>query len=199
MRRRAILLSLPMLPRVAMACGRLADGQVLRGRFVQTRLLRGFSRPLVSEGKFVLAPDQGLIWRAETPFAVVTAMSARGLVQHMRGNETFRLNADRIPFMTQLFEMLRGALSGDWTSLRKDFDIERTGDTGSWRMLLTPRNAASPAMPFQTIKADGGCLVENVVLAKPNGDSDTLRFLDQNIATGPLDTEELALLATMRP
>jgi hypothetical protein len=191
------LLLAAALPRNAFACGRLDAGQVLRGRFVQTRRLEGFSRPLITEGSFVLAPAHGLIWRAETPFAVTTIMSSAGLVQEMRGAETFRLPADRVPFLGRLYRMLGSALSGDWSALDSDFTVSRTGDAGSWEAVLTPRNAPSAMMPFRSITAHGGCFVEAVELLKPGGDTDQLRFTKQTVASGGLTPEEEAALAPL--
>jgi hypothetical protein len=196
-RRRALLAVLPFLPKAALACGRLDPGQILRGRFVQTRTLQGFSRPLISEGRFVLAPGRGLIWRAEKPFAVVTLISSAGIVQQMQGSETLRLPAARLPMIGQLYDMLGGAMGGDWRALERDFTVARSGDEQSWQVVLTPRRAGNAAMPFTAINASGGCLVEAVELLKPGGDADRLRFIDQTLTAGPLDADEIAALAVL--
>ncbi len=197
MRRRHALVGLLVAPRAAWACGRLELGQILRGRFVQTRRLQGFARPLVTEGRFALAPGQGLIWRAEKPFAITTVMSAAGLVQETRGTETLRLPAARLPLLARLYDMLGGALGGDWHALERDFSVLRTGDAAAWQVVLTPRVTDSIAMPFQAITAHGGCFVDAVDLAKPGGDTDRLEFLDQTLAPGPLGAGEEAALAVL--
>jgi hypothetical protein len=197
LKRRFVLALALVLPQAALACGRLDVGQVLRGRFVQTRQLQGFARPLVTEGQFVLAPGQGLIWRAETPFAITTVMSPAGLSQEMDGTETFHLPAQNVPFLRRLYGMLGGALSGDWSALDTDFAVTRSGDTASWQATLTPRAESSPVMPFQTITARGSCFVDAVDLVKPGGDTDRLRFRDQSVAKDPLTTEEQATLTSL--
>lgn len=198
MKRRLFLASALALPRVALACGSLPADEVLRGRFVQTRRLQGFSRPLVTEGHFVLSPKYGLIWQAETPFAVTTLMSTAGLVQQMQGAETFRLGSERVPFLARLYTMLGGALAGDWSALSTDFAVTRSGDAGNWQATMTPRMPPSPTMPFRRIDARGGCFVETVELLKPEGDTDTLRFLDQTVSPGPLTAVETATLGALR-
>lgn len=165
---------------------------MLRGRFTQTRQLQGFTRPLVTTGGFALAPDRGLIWRAETPFAVTTVMSPVGLVQELRGTETFRLPAERIPFLGQLYTMLKGALAGDWSALDTDFVVTRSGDLAAWQATMTPRGQPSAVMPFQAITATGGCFVDAVDLLKPGGDTDRLRLTDQSVVTGRLTGDEEA-------
>lgn len=195
MKRRSLLILALVLPRPGLACGQLDAGQVLRGRFVQTRQLQGFTRPLVTEGQFALSPGRGLIWRAETPFAVTTVMSPAGLMQEMNGTEAFRLPAERVPFLGRLYGMLGGALSGDWSALDSDFSITRTGDATAWQATFSPRATPSAMMPFQTITAQGGCFVDAVDLLKPGGDVDRLRFLDQRVAGGPFSAEEEATLS----
>ena len=51
---------------------------MLQGRFTQERTLTGIPRPLRTEGRFLLVPGTGLIWRAEKPFATVTVITPGG-------------------------------------------------------------------------------------------------------------------------
>jgi hypothetical protein len=190
MRRRLILAALAGLP---VRAGAVTAGQVLRGRFVQERHLRGFDAPLRTEGRFVLAPGRGLIWQAETPFAVTTVITAAGLVQDVDGSETMRLPAARLPFLSRLYGMLSGALSGDWGGLEPDFVVVRSGDAGHWRAELTPR--AADAVPFSGIVVSGGRFVDQVRIDKPNGDWEGLVFLDQVLTDGPVGAGEASLLA----
>jgi len=190
------LAALLALPLPAQATEPLTEGQVLRGGFVQERFLKGFQAPLRSQGRFVLAPGQGLIWRTETPFAVSTVMSPAGLVQEVRGAETMRLQASRMPFMSRLYTMLGGALTGDWRALEDMFAVERTGDAAAWQMLLTPRRADDPAMPVRAITVRGGRFVDEVEIAKPDGDRDRLTFHAQALSRDPLAADEAQLLAS---
>ena len=198
MRRRALLLALA-LPAVARAqeIGPLAlrPGEVLRGGFVQERRLTGFTGVLRSEGQFVLAPGRGLIWQAETPFAVRTVITPSGLTQRIGAEETLRLSAARIPFLARLADMLTGTLARDWRALEQDFSLARSGDAAGWQVVLTPRRAADPAgMPFERIVVHGGRLVETVEMIRPGGDADSVRFRDQTIGHLPLRPDEQSLL-----
>src|SRR5208282_3345031 len=86
-------------------------GKTLQGRFVQDRHLAGMDVPLHSEGRFLLAPDKGLIWRAEKPFETVTVITPAGILQSMNGEEVQRLPAARLPFVMRFYQMLSGALA----------------------------------------------------------------------------------------
>jgi hypothetical protein len=169
----------------------LSPGEVLRGRFVQERHLAGFARVFRTEGRFVLAPGRGLIWQAETPFAVRTVITATGMTQRIGEEETLRLSAARIPFLARLSAMLAGTLTRDWSTMERDFVLSRSGDAAEWEVILTPRRAPDPAtMPFERITVRGGRLVEWVEMARSGGDTDTVRFAEQTLSRGPLTAEE---------
>jgi hypothetical protein len=195
MRRRLILAALAALPVQAGAATTLSAGQVLRGRFTQDRHLRGFDAPLRTEGRFVLAPGRGLIWQAETPFAVTTVITAAGLVQNVDGSETMRLPAARLPFLSRLYAMLSGALSGDWRGLEPDFVVVRSGDAAHWQAELTPRRPDAVGMPFSGITVSGSQFVDQVRINKPNGDWEQLAFLNQILSDGPVAAGEASILA----
>ncbi len=173
----------------------LQPGEVLRGRFVQERRLSGFAGVLRTEGQFTLAPGHGLIWQAETPFAVRTVITPAGLTQRIGEEETLRLSAGQVPFLARLADMLTGTLARDWRALEPDFTLARSGDAAAWQVVLTPRRAPDPAgMPFARITVAGGQLVETVEMARPGGDSDTVRFHDQTVTRGTLRADERRLL-----
>lgn len=176
----------------------LADGQVLRGRFLQTRHLEGFQAPLRSAGRFVIAPGTGMIWHTETPFSILTVISPAGLLQESGGVETTRLPAARLPFLGRLYEMLEGALAGDWRALEARFAVSRRGDDQAWTVDLTPRPAPDPAaMPIRAIAVTGARFVDEVRIVRQNGDEDRIVFLDQAVATGSLTDDERSLLGTV--
>lgn len=174
-----------------------AEGQILRGRFVQLRQLSGFAAPLKSEGRFILVAGRGLVWRTETPFAVTTVISPAGLVQEANGVETMRLPAARLPFIARLYAMLGGALSGDWRGLEDAFEVTREGDVQAWNLRLVPRRSGDTGIPFREILIQGGRFADRVDIVKPDGDRDILTFLEQSITDQPLAAEDMQLLDTV--
>ena len=194
--RRPLALALSLLVALAPAAARpetaaLKPGDVLRGRFVQERAMQGFAAPLRSEGRFVIAPGRGLIWRAETPFALTTVVTPAGVAQSLDGTEVTRLSAARLPFLARLYDMLGGALAGDWQALEGSFIVERSAE----RVTLTPRRPEeAAASQIAAITARLGRFVEAVEIVKPGGDRDSLRFEDQSLNARPLDAAELDLL-----
>lgn len=198
--RRLACLAMLLMPDMAFAdvIRTLADGEILRGSFVQERVLQGFEAPLRSEGRFVLAPGKGLIWRAEKPFAITTLMTAKGLAQQSDGSTTLNLPASRAPFMAGLYDMLTGALAGDWRGLERDFVVEKSETAGKWHLRLNPRDDAPTAsMPIVEIRVEGGEFVDAVEIEKQGGDIDRLKFTGQQRQAGSLAADELALLETV--
>src|SRR5215510_517238 len=173
----------------------MAQGQVLRGRFEQSRFLQGFQAPLKSSGTFFLAPGMGLIWKTEQPFALTTVMSPAGLVQEVSGRETMRMPSARIPFMSKLYAMLGGALTGDWEGLSSAFTITRKVEGEGWRLKLEPIQADDPGMPIRAIDLHGSRFLEDVDVIKVNGDRDRLVFLNQKLEAAAPTPDESKLLA----
>ena len=54
-------------------------------------------------------------------------------------------------------------------------------------------------MPLRAITVAGSQFVDQVLIEKPEGDSESLVFLDQILSTGPLRPEEAASLASAGP
>ena len=176
----------------------LAEGRILHGKFVQERRLQGFKQPLRSEGRFMLAPGRGLIWQSEKPFAVTTVITSAGLVQDVGGSESMRLPSSRLPFLAKLYDMLGGALAGNWNALDREFTVTRQGDDTAWHVDLQPKTAADPtAMPIQAIRISGRRFVERVEIIKDGGDADILNFTDQTLSDTPPSEDEAALLASV--
>ncbi len=174
----------------------LAEGSILHGRFVQERRLEGFKQPLRSEGRFMLAPGRGLIWQSEKPFALTTVITSAGLVQEVGGSEPMRMPTSRLPFLAKLYDMLGGAMAGNWQALEREFTVVRQGDDTAWRVELQPKTAADPtAMPIQTIRIAGRRFVERVEIIKKGGDADVLNFAGQTLSDTPPSEAEAALLA----
>ncbi len=142
--------------------------------------------PLRSEGHFTLAPGHGLIWRMEKPFARDDGDHARRFDPGKQWRRNHAPSSARLPFLSHLYDMLGGALAGDWHALDNDFAVTASGNDTHWQVVLKPRVAPDPiGMPFQAITVAGGRYADSVVLEKVGGDTDTLTFFDQDLATAP--------------
>jgi len=174
----------------------ITAGEILRGHFLQERELAGFSRPLRSEGSFVLAPGTGLIWRGEKPFASTTIVSSAGIVQLSGNQEAMRLPAAQLPGLNRLYEVLGAALSGDIAPLRQTFTVLRSTQGDRWQIALTPLQTGGVAQ-LKSLVLSGERFVEDVKIDRGGGDVDNITFLDQTVSHADLTADEKSLLQTL--
>jgi hypothetical protein len=178
----------------------LQPGETLTGRFVQERHLAGLAAPLRSAGDFVLAAGKGLVWHSEQPFDTTVVITRTGLLQLVDKQEVQRLPAARAPFLSRLYDMLSGALAGDWRALARDFTVERGQSAAGWTVLLKPAqgDAANPA-PLQSITITGAAFVDAVDIHRPNGDWDHVIFSDERRSSDPPPPDAARLLDMAGP
>jgi hypothetical protein len=117
----------------------------------------------------------------------------------VNGNQTLKLEAAKLPFLNQLYDMLSGALTGDWAKLEAGFIVTRKGDDQHWQVSLKPRQADDPGMPFTAIDVTGSQFIDEMLLTKPDGDFDKLSYHDQAVSDQPLTAAESAAFATTAP
>lgn len=173
----------------------LRPGETLTGHFVQERHLTGLAAPLRSEGRFVLAAGKGLVWHSEQPFDTAVVITPAGLLQLVDGKEVQRLPAARLPFLARLYDMLGGALGGDWGALARDFAVERNDGAAGWTIVLKPLHPDDlGAAPLQSITVSGGGFVDTIEIRRPNGDWDRLAFSDENRSSAPPPADAARLL-----
>jgi hypothetical protein len=178
----------------------LTAGQTLHGRFVQERHLQGLASTLKSSGTFVLAPGKGLIWRTEEPIKIITVITPAGIRQIVNGSEVQHVDSAKVPFVAHFYDMLNGALMGDWTAMRHDFAVKTTGDRAAWRTVLTPLRPDDPiAGMLASIVITGGKMVDGVDINRTNGDSEHMAFLDQTVSSAALSGDDARLLDSKPP
>jgi hypothetical protein len=173
---------------------RLGNGEVLRGRFTEEHPVKGITKPLRSEGHFVVAPRHGLIWAIEKPLPVTFVFTDSGMVQTIGDLPLLQQSSQKMPFLGQVTGLLTAALGGDWKTLEPDFAVSHSGNAKRWRVKIVPRPSCPMALPFRAINASGKTFVEHADVLRPDGLSDTFVFTEHNITSAPLtNTESKAL------
>lgn len=158
---------------------RLAQPEVLRGRFEQRKQLRGFRNPLVSRGEFLLLRDRGVAWDTTEPFASSTLLTRERLLTRLPdGSQRIVLDAAGSPGMAAVNSLLMALVAGDLDALAPQFGIEETllAD-GGWTLVLQPREPGLKRV-FARIELRGDRHVREVDIAESGGDRTTLRFVD---------------------
>ena len=156
---------------------------VSRGVFVQEKHLRGLERPLASEGRYVLAQGQGLLWSLRTPFQQDYRITAAGIAR--RDGETWTAVSAQSAGAQQN-RLLLALLNGDDQALAEQFDLQPAGSLADWQLRLLPRSLLLRQI-FDEIRVSGGAAVSRVELIEAQGDRSVIRFSetthDQNLTT----------------
>ena len=168
----------------------LAKGEALMGRFEQARYLRGFDKPILSEGAFFLLPASRLIWQTETPFFSRMVIDEEGLSQGFKGAEVTRLSFKQFPGFKLLRDTLENSLSGNWAPLEEIAGTKLHPADGKYSLRFSPKTSGV-TLPFAYLNFEIGDFLERVEIVKSNGDRDVITFSAQKIAP----TEEVTAAA----
>lgn len=157
----------------------------LQGRFEQQKKIAVLPAPLTSHGRFALEQrqqgEQGqgnyIEWELLEPVQQTIRLSPKGITLDMAGKTTDAL-AGPMPTkgaetVTRVFMAI---VSGQWETLRDYFDIQASGDSGKWQLVLKPRST-SLATYIHQIDIRGGEFTEQLDIAEANGDSTHIRLL----------------------
>ena len=162
---------------------RLANPPVLRGEFEQTKTLKGFKRPLVSKGTFVMVRDRGVQWVTAQPFASTLVVTRERLVTLGEAGIQQQIDTRQEPGLRAVNEMLMALLAGDVKALSARFKSEGAlqGAQG-WKLVLTPREAALAGF-IARIELEGDRHVMLVDLKEASGDDSRIRFFNHAAST----------------
>jgi Outer membrane lipoprotein carrier protein LolA len=184
MMRRTVLLVLGALPLLAQAADlasqvrqRLQDTELLRGDFEQAKTLKGFKKPLLSRGQFLVARGKGVQWLVREPFASILVVTPeRLLARQADGRISAQLNTRDEPGLRVVNSVMFALLRGDVAALTERFavDGELLGKDG-WRLRLVPRDAALLQV-FSQVDIEGDQFVRSIRMAEAQGDSTLIRF-----------------------
>jgi hypothetical protein len=177
---------------------RLAVGDILRGRFTQEHYMAGVSKPLHSEGHFVVAPGYGLIWAVEKPLPLTIVVTADGMSQSVAGVPVLHKSTTQMPFLARVTSLLSAALGGNWKTLESDFTLTREGNAKQWRVKLVPHDPKTKGMPFRELTAKGTRFVDRAELTRPDNAPDIFTFKDQTITPSPPTEIETAFFSTVQ-
>jgi hypothetical protein len=163
---------------------RMVAAPVLRGEFEQHKTVKGFKKPLVSRGDFLIVQDRGVLWDTRKPFASSLTVTPTSLTAVQgEGKAGYHLDARREPALAAVNGLLLALLSGDLDALGVRFRVEGALlEGGSWRLVLTPIEVGLSRI-FRRVRLEGDRHVRRVHLEEAQGDESELRF--ESLATTP--------------
>lgn len=153
----------------------LSKTDILCADFVQQRLLKALSRPLVSRGELTFERATGVRWSVKEPFADTMLITE---------TEIFSLGADgsRTPMalggnavFRAMAQAILSLLSGDMADLSGAFDISADRDAERWSLGLVP-TTPMVLKAISRIGVTGRGYIETMDIIEASGDLTRLEF-----------------------
>lgn len=167
----------------------IADYQVIRADFVQTRQLAELDMKVVFTGEMICEKNGRLRWQVKTPVRSITVIS-NNILKHYDGEtgKTSVIRQDRFPWLEMLEKCLSDWISGDPAQLARRFEISAK-DARTLR-LLPKEPALKEIFKAAEIRADARFVaIESISIEEKSGDRLEIRF--QNIRKNPVLPESI--------
>jgi len=161
----------------------LVDAPVLRGAFVQEKRVKGFKRPLVSRGDFVVAKGRGVRWHTHSPFDSVLLVRKDDISSRQGDTEVFRLDAAKEPTVRVVNTVLFSLLAGDLSVLEQHFEVKGELGASGWALELVPK-ADGLKRVLLRIAMTGDRFVRRLELSEASQDVTVIRIESPELA-GP--------------
>jgi len=170
---------------------RLAQPEVLRGEFEQSKSVPGFAKPLVSRGDFLVSRERGVLWRTREPFASELRLTRKEIQARQGGAVSFKLEADKEPAVKMINGLMFALLAGDVAQLGELFSLNGQVQAKSWQLKLAPKQAALASL-LSRIELQGDSHVRRIHIDEANGDQTQIRFSQQSSEPAQLSATERA-------
>nr|WP_245905410.1 outer membrane lipoprotein carrier protein LolA [Photobacterium lipolyticum] len=173
----------------------LSNQPIVRGDFEQSRKMEMFNQPLTSQGKFLLAEKQGLLWQQTTPFPVSLILTKDKLSQQFADQPAQVVSASENPMVFYFSHVFLSLFKGDTSQLTDQFDMVLTDNTkttakeSQWQLVLTPKSAPLNAI-LKTITINGQDYINHLTLTEIRGDITDITFSNQRTVPAELTSEE---------
>ena len=167
-------------PDTAELLANIANFKTLRTKFVQTKHLKAFKKPMVLNGELCLdRPGKRFAWHVEKPLRYSCIIANGKLTQwDADSDKTVSVPFSKYPMLEMLSDAMTAFASGDVKALEKDFEAA-AGQDGT--VVLKPRSerfAASLITEVELTLDDTKTKIVKVRASEKNGDVTELVYTD---------------------
>lgn len=168
------------VPGTAELLANIANFKTLRTKFVQTKHLKAFKKPMVLNGVLCLdRPGKRFAWHVEKPLQYSCIIANGKLTQwDADSDKTVSVPFSKYPMLEMLSDAMTAFASGDVKSLEKDFEAA-AGKDGT--VVLKPRSerfAASLITQVELTLDETKTKIAKVRASEKNGDVTELVYTD---------------------
>lgn len=169
---------------------RFTEQPVVRAHFDQTSTIKDLPQPLRSQGKMLIARDQGLLWDQTSPFPMQLLLDDKRMVQVINGQPPQTITAENNPQMFQFNHLLRALFQADRKVLEENFRVEFVDlGEGRWTLRLTPITTPLDKI-FATIDLAGKTYLESIQLNDKQGDRTDIALSQHQLTPAQLTDDE---------
>lgn len=119
-----------------------AQHPVIRGNFRQTKHIPKLNRDFISEGSFVIASGNGILWNSQKPFPSTLVIAKDKIVQKNSAGKSEVMKASENAAFKSFADMISSIFSGDPKKLYSRFSVFSKGSAGAWELGLVPIDAS---------------------------------------------------------
>lgn len=145
------------------AFAEMTSHAVIRGNFKQTKSIPQLNKEFVSNGTFVIANGNGILWNTETPFASKLSISDTKMVQVNANGNRSEIKAEENIVFAQISKTIQSVFSGNTKKLEEEFKVYFKKQGDNWEIGLIPKEAAVQKA-IASIELSGGTWLTTVKL-----------------------------------
>lgn len=148
---------------------KLLQKNYISGKFTQIKQISGFKNELKSNGFFELK-DRTLFWNMQEPLKSSIKIDSNGIFELVDSKWVKNSRDYDKGLFLDIIDL-------NFANLAKNFDMNLSGDSKKWELLLTPKGQMLKKI-FKNITIKGSNFVEEIILIENNGDSTKDIFYD---------------------
>lgn len=176
-------------------CLRLARHSIVKGNFIQTKTISKLSRSFVSEGVFLIADQNGIIWNTQKPYPSLMAVSQSKVIQKNSQGEFQIIQVAENAIFREFSKTIQAVFAGDARELYKRFDIYfLPGKTKESRIGLVPKDKMLRDM-FTSIEMTIDSVLKTCLLKEKNEDIIFYEFSNHHFPESLKKEEQEVFLA----
>lgn len=185
-----LLLALLSWPTLAITLAdvqqQLTAADARSARFEQERQISGLTQPLRSSGELLLVKGQGLWWQQQKPFPLTLTLTPTRMVQQLPGQPAQTLDS---PQLLEFSNLMLALFDPSEAALDNYFRHKLASEGEEWTLTLEPIRSPLDKV-FASLVLKGRHELASLAIHDKQGDVTLIRFVDWQLKTLPLSTEE---------
>lgn len=185
-----LLLALLSWPTLAITLAdvqqQLTAADARSARFEQERQISGLTQALRASGELLLVKGKGLWWQQQKPFPLTLTLTSTRMVQQLPGQPAQTLDS---PQLLEFSNLMLALFDPSEAALDNYFRHKLASEGEEWTLTLEPIRSPLDKV-FASLVLKGRHELVSLAIHDKQGDVTLIRFVDWQLKTLPLSTEE---------